>query len=328
MSPDDAPDALNDSDAMLVWARAAQLQHGQMDTAMSQSASSSQMAELRLPSSESLSLSRVAEAGLEAGLASEFIALALAEKEALTPDGSAAIRGAVGGEVARVLRSEDEGIQLSILVAAPGVEILAALGRLLAGMPWLLELDRVVQPLEHAPGVARWRIPNVMAVAEAMDRSGALPKLCYRAAVLGITHLHTMVVPRPEQGVDMHEVVFSLDLRAARATRVARMPRERAMLSAGAGVATLAAAAALFGGAAALALPVLGGAFALAAGVAAVIQPITAWRYRAAVSVLRSEVQDMGTAVHNDAQCTNSAQAEQVMRAAMPAASLHARLRG
>ncbi len=319
------PDELNESDAHLIWARAAQLQHGMADAVPDFAMPSS---EATRPSfaTDALTSARVVDAGLEAGLASEFVALSLAETEVLTREEREAIARVPAERAMQALRSDHDGIQHSVLVAAPEDQILASLGVLMTGRPWLLELDRVVQPLEGAPGVARWRVPTISAVAEAMESSGVLPALCYRAAVLGITRLHTLVVPRPEHGDHVFEVVFSADLRAARAVRVARMRREPAVIGTFAGVSTVGAAA-LFAGSAALGVPVLGGATALAVGLAAVTRPFSAWRYRVAVAKMQREVQDMANALADHVQRAFSAHSEQLIRSAIPDSSLRARLR-
>lgn len=320
------PDVLNEADAMLIWARAAQLQHGMADAAPDGERTSPPATTLPSQATSALTPSRVADAAREAGLAGEFVALSLAETETLTHDEREAIARVPSAEVTRVLRSVPDGIQLSVLVAAPAAQILTSLGVLLTARPWLLELDRVVQPLDQAPGVARWRIPALMAVAEAMDSSGQLPRLCYRAAVLGITQLHTVVAARPEHGADVHEVVFSADLRAVRAKRVARMRGEQAVIGAFTGIGTVGAVA-LFAGAGALTAPALGGAVTLAAGLAAITRPLMAWRYRAAVAAVQREVQEMARALSDHVRRGASAEAEQLIRSAIPGTSLRARLR-
>jgi hypothetical protein len=277
--------------------------------------------------SGALTPARITEAALEAGLAAEFVALSLAETQALSAEQRSAIARMPADVASRALGSNDEGIQASVLVAAPADEILAALGRLLSESPWLLDLERVEQSLASAPSVARWRIPTVVQVAEAMESSGSLPSLCYRSAVVGITHLHTVVVPRPEHGADVHEVLLSVDLRAARAQRAARLASRPSAVAASVGVAAVSVTAFMGGAVSALAASALGGAAAAALGVAMLVRPVSAWRYRSALAILQREVQQMAGAVRDHLVRSCGAEAEQRIRSAMPGTSLRARLR-
>ena len=331
----EAANGLTAADAKLIWARAAELQHVEVHETIGDRRSTQRSGpiaeEMALAEREALAhevlSTHVATAALEAGLAAEFVALALAETQALTRAQRDAITRVPKDSAARVLRSNEEGIHASVLVVAPAEQILAALGRLLVEAPWLLDLERVEDPLTDGPSVARWRIPSVMDVAHAMESSGHLPALCYRAAVLGIAQLHTMVVPRPEHGPEVHEVLISMDLRAARAKRAAQLAGRPAVVGASAGAAAVSVTALMGGLVSVAGASALGGAAAAALVVALLVRPISAWRYRSAVAVLQSEVQSMAASVRDDLARSYGAEAEQIIRSAMPGTSLRARLK-
>jgi hypothetical protein len=182
-------------------------------------------------------------------------------------------------------------------VVAPAEQILASLGRLLVESLWLLDLDRAEQPLADGPSVGRWRSPSAVQVANAMESSGHLPALCYRAAVLGIAPLHTMVVPRPEHGPEVRELLIAMDLRAAPAKRTAQLASRPAVVGASVGAAAVSVTALMGGLVSVAGASALGGATAAAIGEALFVRPVSAWRYRSALAVLHAEVQTMAASV-------------------------------
>lgn len=249
-------DSLSPERAAEVWRRAAQLQAQAAQRLEERSRALAIGGASADPHPQDFTLDEVRAAAVEAGIAPEFVALAVAEagggmEQPLSPAGESAATAYLG--VAH------RTVEVVRVVERPAAQVYAAMQRVLVGNPWNLALRDVTgDPLDG--GVLVFDIPTYT--------STSMGPFAYHALAVDVKQLQVMLRPVPGRA-GACELVASAGL-----TRSVRRNFKTAGwltglmggLGAGGG-AGVAAVAGLAGGI--IALPVLGGAVALG-GVTAV----------------------------------------------------------
>jgi hypothetical protein len=154
---------MNEDEARAVWQRAAELQ--------AESAQRHER-EARLlgpgedgdPAGDSLTLDAVRRAGVEAGIAREYIDLALAESR-LTTDATAGLDGWKDRAATRQLGTDARRIALSRRIEVPPARVLQAMERILPNAPYQLVLEDSIgeDPLDGA--TLLFRVPRITAMS-------------------------------------------------------------------------------------------------------------------------------------------------------------------
>ena len=155
-------------------------------------------------------LQDVEQAASEAGIAAEFVAMAIAERPAGTEVGPADLSAREDRTLTRMLGTRDRSISSSRVIRAAPKEVLEAIGRVLTAPPYGLKLRDTVggHPLDG--GVLVFDVSLLRNVIVAFD--GVLSMFRYRMTQLEIEQLHVALKPvgSPTSGC---EVTVSADLR-------------------------------------------------------------------------------------------------------------------
>lgn len=155
-------------------------------------------------------LQDVEQAASEAGIAPEFVAMAIAERPVGTAVGSAALSEREERTLTRMLGTRERSISTSRVIQATPKEVLEAIGRVLIAPPYGLKLRDTVggHPLDG--GVLVFDISLLRNVIVAFD--GVLSMFRYRMTQIEVEQLHVALKPlgTPTSGC---EVTVSGDLR-------------------------------------------------------------------------------------------------------------------
>lgn len=252
----DPHQTLSPDHAEAVWRRAAQLQAEAARRLDERSRTLALAGESASPHPDHFTLDEVRTAAVEAGIAPEFVALAVVEvreepESGLTPSQEAAM--------VRWLGTRQRRLEVSRSVDAPPTRVFDAMQRVLPGHPWYLSLrDRSGDPL--AGGILVFDVPGVTEAPQGL--------LATHGMALELRQLRVML--RPAHGrSDACEIVVSAGLnRSLRRNTLAARIFSGTLGAMGAGGGVALAAAAGVGGAL-LALPAVAG-LAVLGGTAAV----------------------------------------------------------
>ena len=231
-------------------------------------------------------------AASEAGIAAEFVAMAIAERPAGTEVGPADLSAREDRTLTRMLGTRDRSISSSRVIRAAPKEVLEAIGRVLTAPPYGLKLRDTVggHPLDG--GVLVFDVSLLRNVIVAFD--GVLSMFRYRMTQLEIEQLHVALKPvgSPTSGC---EVTVSADLR--RGLRKAWLVDKWVT-----GVVGLVGAAAGAGIGLTIALGPLAAAVAATGAVVAGGASLAGcrWGYRYALKKGREELEGMLTALGGD----------------------------
>jgi hypothetical protein len=153
---------MNEDDAKAIWLRAAELQ---AESAVRSEAATRQLAAADDPASDvdGISPDVVRAAALEAGIGSEFIELALAERDnGLTPPKK--LTGWRDRSATHLLGTDERRIDVSRVIEAAPAEVLSVMQKILPNHPYLLTLRDTVgaDPLNGA--MLLFAVPKISAV--------------------------------------------------------------------------------------------------------------------------------------------------------------------
>ncbi len=196
----ESDDHLSPDRAAAVWRRAAQLQ---AEAAQRLDERSRALAVRGAPADadpHDYTLDEVRTAALEAGIAPEFVALAVTEmrhgnEEALSPAGDRA--------ATRYLGVAQRSVEITRIIERPAAQVYAAMQRVLPGHPWYLALhDSTGDPL--AGGILTFDLPSYTAASTS--------SLAYHVAVVDVKQMQLMLRPAPGRNGEACEVVASVGL--------------------------------------------------------------------------------------------------------------------
>jgi hypothetical protein len=245
---------ISPDEASAVWQRAARLQAeaARLMEERSRQLAARAGADHGPDEVEGFRVADVRAAAMEAGIAPEFVALALAEASSPDADGPASSRG--DALATRLLGTDRRSLEVVRAVAASPAEVFEAMKRVVPGPQFALTLtDTVGEPLDG--GVMVFSIPGYT-----MGGPGGL--FAYHSAALDVKHLRFVLRRAP--GGDGCELSVAADLRrSVRRNAIAAMV-SGGVLGAGGGAMGIAAGIGLALGALAV-IPAAAGMAALGA---------------------------------------------------------------
>ncbi len=296
---------MSEEAALAIWARAAQLQAEASPSALVRSDDPHGSASLVLdPDTRAPAgmyrADEVAQAALEAGIAVEFVAIAMAEHDARGADATR-----VSEELAPAARAQIVGQTATSLrvsrVIPEGADVVLDRLRTMAGQaPYHLAFDAALGPPPLQGGVLRFSVPGLGVANAATGDRGVFNGFLYQAARMSVTDLHVTLRPRGTTEAPGCEVSVTVDLRRGQRFNTRFFSGASVVLAAlfgGSGVITGGLAGAkLIGGA----LGILGGAVVgAAAGVAsavaynAMVAAISRWEHRVAHRAITAALEDL-----------------------------------
>ncbi|HST57785.1 MAG TPA: hypothetical protein VLK84_03785, partial [Longimicrobium sp.] len=261
----ESDDHLSPDRAAAVWRRAAQLQAEAAQRLDERSRALAVRGDADGADPHDFTLEEVRAAALEAGIAPEFVALAVTEmrhgdEEALSPAGDRA--------ATRYLGVSQRSLELTRTIERPAAQVYDAMQRVIPGHPWYMTLsDSTGDPL--AGGILTFDLPSYT--------STNMSPFAYHATTVDVKQVQVMLRPAPASNGQACEIVVSAGLAGSvrRNLKVSGwLTGTLATLGGGSG-AGIAAAAGLAG--AIVALPVVAGAAVL--GGATVLGYRAAYRY-------------------------------------------------
>jgi hypothetical protein len=261
----DSDGPLSPERAAAVWRRAAQLQAEAAQRLDERSRALAVRGDTADADPHDFTLEEVRAAALEAGIAPEFVALAVTEmrhgdEESLSPAGDRAATHYLG--------VSQRSLELTRTIQRPPAQVYEAMQRVLPGHPWLMALhDSTGDPLDG--GILTFDLPGYTAAN--------MSPFAYHATTVDVKQVQVMLRPAPGSNGQACEVVVSTGLAGSvrRNLKVGGWLTGTCAVAGGGGGAAVAGATGLAG--AAVALPVVVGAAALGGAVALVYR--VAYRY-------------------------------------------------
>jgi len=261
---------LSEADALAIWQRAAQLQaeaaHRLERTANLKGAVATDQA---APDTGAYRVRDVEAAAIEAGISRQYVALALAERQAQGTRAQAlVVSDRLDRQFTALLGTPDRAISVSRVIDASPKETLSAIGTVFTGEPYRLAFKDTLNGHPLDGGILHFTAPRLSTQVRGspmamMDRQ---KRLLYRLEQIELFDLHVTLHARGGGQRPQCEVVITGDLRQGLRRN---LYADWAMIGGGtliAGAGTGAIAAAM-GAAALAALPGVVGGMATAAGV-------------------------------------------------------------
>lgn len=287
---------LSESDALAIWQRAAQLQaeaaHRLERTAKLQTAPISDGATV---DSGSYRVRDIEAAAVEAGISRQYVALALAERQAQPSSARPLIvSDRTDRQFTTMLGTSDRAISVSRVINASPKDTLAAIGVVFPGEPYKLEFKEALNGHPLDGGVLHFVAKRLSTGVRGnplamMDKQN---KLLYRLEQIELFDLHVTLHARGSGSTPQCEVVITGDLRPGlRRNLIA----DWSMIGGGAAISGIFTGSVAAGmGAAALSL--LPGVIA-GMGAAAGVMVWYRWLFRGALDNAKSELGDLLGAV-------------------------------
>jgi serine/threonine protein kinase len=203
---------LSETEAMVVWQRAAQLQAEaahRMERTMSLRKSGGEATRV----TGSFDVADVEAAAVEAGISRQYVALAMAERATANAPAPLVVGDDEDRRVTALLGVTVRGISVSRVIPASPRDVLPALRRVATDKPNWLELDEIVggHPLDG--GILRFRVPTYTAVIGHIGGSGVIPPLVHRLNTIDLMVLNITLAARGTAAAPATELVISGDLR-------------------------------------------------------------------------------------------------------------------
>ncbi len=289
----DAGAVLSEKEAMGVWQRAAQLQAEaahRMERSVMLSAPAGSDASAP---TDAYRMRDVEAAAVEAGISRQFVAIALAERNAAEAGGGSAVAPLderTERRITTMLGTTDRSISVSRVIRASPKTTLALIGRVFTAQPYLLKVSETVNGHPLDGGILRFTVPSLYksmsdgSIGSSMV--GSSHGLIYHCTVLDLFLLNVTLKARGSASAPECEVVVSGDLRDGQRKNLKAAYWTIGSVTAAAGGATIPVGLKLMG-ALALASPIV-------AGVAAITAIGTMVGYRASFrSALRKAREEM-----------------------------------
>ncbi len=270
-------DVVSEREAMALWQRAAQLQAEaahRMERSVTLSPATADAGGTPLPA-DTYRVRDVEAAAVEAGISRQFVAIAMAERQALTVAGStgvAAFDDRTEKRVTTMLGTTDRSISVSRVIRASPKATLQLIGRVFTSRPYLLKVRETVNGHPLDGGILRFDVPNLYRAMSSGEIAGSVATvngLIYQCKVVDLTQLNVTLKARGTAASPECEVVVSGDLRDGQRTNLKAAYWTIAGVTGGVIGAVAPIGAKILGGLA-LASPLVGGTAVLTAfGVAA-----------------------------------------------------------
>lgn len=300
---------MSEEAALAIWARAAQLQAEASPSALARLDESPARPpaavdwvldpDTRAPTGMYLA-DEVTQAALEAGIAAEFVAIAIAEHEALGADAQKIAEELSGEERARLVGHSSTSVRVSRVIPEGADVVLDRLRTMAGQAPFHLAFDAAIGPHPLQGGVLRFSVPGLYVPNAETGERGKATSFLYHAARMQVKEVHVTLTPRGTTEAPGCELSVTVDLRRGQRFNTRFFSGAATMLAAmfgGAGVlAGGVMGARLFGGAAGiLGGAALGTAAGVASGVAynAFLAAILRWEHRMANRVITTALHDL-----------------------------------
>lgn len=303
-------DIMSEEAALAIWARAAQLQDEATPRAILPANVQQQAAnrgasalvldpDTRAPTGMYLA-EEVTQAALEAGIAAEFVAIAMAEHEALGADATRVAEELPRADRALLVGHTSTSVRVSRVIPEAADVVLDRLRTMAGQAPFHLSFEAAIGPHPLQGGVLRFSVPGLYVPTPATGERGVVTGFLYHAARMQVTDLHVTLTPRGTAEAPGCELNVTVDLRRGQRFNTRFFSGAAVMLSAMFGGAGILAGALvgsrLFGGLAGmLGGAAVGTAVGVAGGVAynAFLAAISRWEHRMAHRAITSALQDL-----------------------------------
>lgn len=296
---------MSEAAALAIWARAAQLQAEASPSALVRSNDSDGSTSLVLdPETRAPTgmyrADEVTQAALEAGIAAEFVAIAMAEHDALGADAARISEELAPADRDQIVGQSATSLRVSRVIPEGADVVLDRLRTMAGQAPYHLAFDAALGPHPLQGGVLRFSVPGLGAANAETGERPAFNGFLYHAARMWVTDLHVTLRPRGTTEAPGCEVSVTVDLRRGQRFNTRFFSGASVLLSAlfgGAGILTGGLVGAkLVGGA----LGILGGAaVGTAAGVAsavaynAMVAAISRWEHRMAHRAISDALENL-----------------------------------
>lgn len=210
-------DVLSERDAAAIWQRAAQLQAEaahRMERSVVLSTASSDDGAVR--ATDAYRARDVEAAAVEAGISRQFVAIALAERNANAQSGVVAISPLderAERRITTMLGTTDRSISASRVIRASPKATLQVIGRVFTAHPFLLQVVETVNGHPLDGGILRFRVPNLVEQMTTNGASYGQRTLTYQCYVLDLFLLNVTLKARGNAANPECEVIVSGDLR-------------------------------------------------------------------------------------------------------------------
>lgn len=267
-------EAVSEQAAMAIWQRAAQLQAEaahRMERSVSLAPAPAEHS--GATPTDSYRLKDVEAAAVEAGISRQFVAIALAERNAASTRGGtdlAAMDPATERRITTMLGVTDRSLSVSRVIRATPKVTLSLIGRVFTAPPYHLRVQETINGHPLDGGIIRFEIPNLYAaISDGRVPSGVAVGsshgvIYYCAGNLDLRLLNVTLKQRGSPESPECEVVITGDLREGQRKNLRMSYGTIAGTTLGLGGGSLAIAAKLLGGVL-LATPVVGGVAVLTA---------------------------------------------------------------
>jgi eukaryotic-like serine/threonine-protein kinase len=206
--------SLSEREAMAVWQRAAQLQ---AEAAMRmERAMPAVVADETSPTSSQLRVRDVEAAAVEAGISRQYVAIALAEREASPADAVVALDDAADRRITRFLGTTQRSISVSRVIRASPKETLRLIGSVFPATPYSLRLRETVNGHPLDGGILRFDVPSLykaMGDGTVPTGGGMTHTLIYLCALIDLEVLNVSLRQRGTAARPECEIIISGDLR-------------------------------------------------------------------------------------------------------------------
>jgi tRNA A-37 threonylcarbamoyl transferase component Bud32 len=211
---------LSERDAQAVWQRAAQLQaeaahRMERSVMLSTSAGGGAAA----AATDAYRVRDVEAAAVEAGISRQFVAIAMAERNASAQAGGAAVVPLDDKRERRdttMLGTRDRSISVSRVIRASSKITLQTVGRVFTGQPYILTVRETVNGHPLDGGILRFEVPNLykaMSTGTVSSMGGYSHGLIYHCNQIDLYLLNVTLKARGSAASPECEIVVSGDLR-------------------------------------------------------------------------------------------------------------------
>jgi hypothetical protein len=290
---------VSERDALVIWARAAQLQaEASADTTLAEvrhapPAPTAPDVELvpatRAPAGMYLQR-EVTSAALQAGITPEFIALAIAEHEALGAH-AAVVADELSPETrAKLVGHPSTSVRVARVIPESPDVVLSRLRAVAGAAPFHLTFETALGPHPRDGGVLRFAIAGLFTQQSDAAPRGVASWFLYHAARMQVTHAHITLAPRGTAEAPGCELRITVDLRYGQHANSNFFSTASAALAGLFGAAGALIGLSRIGG---VLGPVIGGAagFAAAVGYNAFIAAILRWEHRTAKASITASLE-------------------------------------
>jgi tRNA A-37 threonylcarbamoyl transferase component Bud32 len=202
---------LSEADALAIWQRAAQLQaEAAHRLERTRTLQAPMVNDASSPDSGSYRIRDVEAAAVEAGISKQYVALAIAERQAQgTKPTPVVIGDRMDRQFTTFLGTPDRSISVSRVIPASPKDTLSAIGAVFTGNPYRLRVNDTVNGHPLDGGILRFTVPRLSQMVGVPQTK----KLIYRLQQIALSDLSVTLQARGTAQQPACEVVITGDLR-------------------------------------------------------------------------------------------------------------------